>query len=232
MAVCHPSVKFINKVSYNLMSLLKTECANWNFEIQKPMYERVFYKYTPKPYKVSQYSPGNSFNPINIKPVLNWISKEVPNHSPLMATLMAMFPGQRYPAHLDQFVYSDYSKRLHIPIISKPGNRHVSFHQNEESVWNVQYHIMEEGSLYELSNAELHSAENLSDEWRIHLIVDMAENSLLKNKKDWHSTNYNYSSLNFEIEKTFSSDEKMKIWTLNYIAEEEISKSKLLIKNT
>jgi hypothetical protein len=203
------------------MAVLKTECNSWNYQTQHPFYEKVFYKYIIKPYKVSQYCTKHSVNPARIKPITDWLANEFPNHSPLFASLMAMYPGQRYPAHRDEYIYSQYSKRLHIPIISKEGNRHVSFHQLSESEWNTQFHVMEEGSLYELSNYELHSAENLSDQWRIHLIVDIAETDLIKSRNDLNLVNFHQSVYNYKIEKIFLKDENLKKWTLNIIAKED-----------
>lgn len=222
MAVCYPNVIHIDQVPLELMSILVNECNDWDYRNQKPKYSKVFYKFTSKSYYVSRFSGDDvkKNSSENIKPVLDWISSHFSNHTPLLTSLLAMSPGQRYPAHVDGYVYSKFSKRLHIPIISKPGNNHISFH-NDNDTWSLKYHRMEEGHLYELNNVDPHSAENLSDEWRIHLIVDLAEVSLIESKNDWHSVQTSQINYEFMLEKNFLKDNYLKTWTLPYISQKD-----------
>ena len=55
------------------------------------------------------------------------------------------------------------SRRTHIPIITNP---EVFFIVNDEEK------NMKEGEIWEIDNSKVHSVENLSDEDRIHFIID------------------------------------------------------------
>ena len=217
MAICYPNVNFINDVPENLMSILKLECQKWDFKNQKPVYNRAFYKYVTRSFTVNKFS-GIHNPPDTIQPIVDWICNQFENYIPYSATLIAMHPGQRYPAHADAFNYAHYAKRLHIPIISKQGNNHISFHKDSNSVWSIQYWRMEEAKLYELNNTEAHSAENLSDGWRVHLIVDIIDKQIFELRNDWHFTSQEQLKRSSEVEQGLLKSENLKHWSFKQMS--------------
>jgi|LakMenE01Jun11ns_1017448.scaffolds.fasta_scaffold9835295_3 hypothetical protein len=75
------------------------------------------------------------------------------------------------PEHSDNFEYLRMVHRFHIPIVTNPD---VLFKVGEESV------NMKEGECYEIDVSLLHSVWNNGDTPRVHLIVDIMPNELIK----------------------------------------------------
>lgn len=219
MALCYPNVNFITNVPDHINEILLSECRTWDYKNQKPAYNRAFYKYTTRSYTVSKFS-GEFNSPKNLQPALDWICNLFENYVPYGATFIAMSPGQRYPAHADAFKYATVARRMHIPIISKPGNQHISFHKDENSKWTSKSWVMEEKKLYELNNEEPHAAENLSDEWRIHFIVDIIDKHILNNSSDLHYVYDKQILRSSMIERELSTNNELSKWTFNFIASE------------
>lgn len=217
MAICYPNVNFISTVPEHIFELLVKECKSWDYENQKPVYNRAFYKYTTRSYAVSEFS-GKSNSPDAIQPVVDWICNQFENYVPYGATFFAMSPGQQYPAHADAFNYAMSAKRMHIPIISKQGNCHVSFHKDNDSEWTCQTWNMEERKLYELNNAEPHAAENLSDQWRIHFIVDIIDNDVFKSKNSWHHVSENQLKLSSSVERGLIHHRSLSRWSFKQLS--------------
>lgn len=221
MAICYPNVNFISDVPDSINEILLSECNLWDYKNQKPVYNRAFYKYTTYSYTVSKFS-GEFNSPKNIQPALDWICSFFKNYVPYGATFIAMSPGQRYPAHSDAFKYATVAKRMHIPVISKPGNYHVSFHKDENSEWICNTWIMEEKKLYELNNAEPHAAENMSDQWRIHFIVDIIDKDILDSSNDLYYVSSEQMQRSSEVEKGLSVNSNLNKWSFNKIVSENI----------
>jgi len=217
MAICYPNVNFIDNVPEHIFNLLVNECELWDYKNQKPTYNRAFYKYTTRSYSVSKFS-AKFHSPYNLQPVIDWICSLFKNHVPYGATFFAMSPGQRYPAHADGFQYARAAKRLHIPIVSNPGNYHVSFHKDDKLNWTCKTWNMEERKLYELNNAEPHAAENLSDQWRIHFIVDIIDEEIFNSSNNWHHISEEQSKISAEVERGLLTSENLKSWTFKQVS--------------
>lgn len=80
-------------------------------------------------------------------------------------------PNKNISEHSDPGFYLSVIHRLHIPIFT---NEKCYFTIDKDS-----FH-MEEGHLYEINNLMSHSVENYGDTDRIHLIIDIIPNSVLK----------------------------------------------------
>lgn len=80
-------------------------------------------------------------------------------------------PNKTISEHFDPGFYLSVVHRLHIPIFT---NEECYFTLNKKS-----FH-MEEGVLYEINNLMKHSVENNGTKDRIHLIVDIIPNTVLK----------------------------------------------------
>jgi hypothetical protein len=225
MAICYPNVNFISTVPTHIFELLVKECESWDYKNQKPIYNRAFYKYITQSYAVSKFS-GVCHSPENIQPALDWICSLFINHVPYGAAFFAMSPGQQYPAHADAFNYAMSAKRMHIPVVSKKGNSHVSFHKDNDSDWTCQSWNMKEKNLYELNNAEPHAAENLSDQWRVHFIVDIIDNDVLKSKNNWHHVSENQLKLCSNVERGLINHQNLSRWSFKQMSLDHFNSQK------
>jgi len=75
--------------------------------------------------------------------------------------------------HVDGGALLHYSRRVHIPIITK---KLITF-----TVMDNTIH-MEEGGWYEINNQMLHSVSNPTDFDRVHIIIDILPNDMLEYK--------------------------------------------------
>ena len=80
------------------------------------------------------------------------------------ATLVALLPGSRVYPHIDKGDYYRIRDRFHLVLKSPEGS---PLSAEEETV------VMREGELWVFNNKVRHSAENPSNEPRIHLIFDL-----------------------------------------------------------
>lgn len=85
---------------------------------------------------------------------------------------ISMKPKSRIRTHKDRSDVLYVARRFHIPIKT---NRLVSFISDNETRY------LEEGYAYELNNIKYHGVRNNSDEYRIHLIVDVLPIEYTKN---------------------------------------------------
>lgn len=94
----------------------------------------------------------------------------VPNCDVMRVQLAELPPGGVILPHRDVGILAAIH-RLHIPIIT---HKDVSF------IIEGERFFLEEGVLYDLNNAVVHSVENKSDVNRFHLLVDMLPHSVAK----------------------------------------------------
>ena len=80
------------------------------------------------------------------------------------AALVALLPKSRVYPHIDTGAYYRIRDRLHLVLRSPEGSPLAA---GEETV------VMREGELWVFNNKVKHSAENLSQEPRVHLIFDL-----------------------------------------------------------
>ena len=80
----------------------------------------------------------------------------------VMAT--ALFPRKEIPSHIDEGIYSQSTLRFHIPLIT-----------TEHTVFTVggEEFFLKEGCIYLINHLVEHSVKNMSDDERIHLIIDL-----------------------------------------------------------
>jgi len=90
--------------------------------------------------------------------------------------ILAYMPGNSSIAeHKDLSVEWEVSRRIHVPIITNPD---VSFIVDSIKV------PMLPGISYDIANTRLHSVDNKSDSYRVHLIFDYVDANLA-GKKEW-----------------------------------------------
>jgi len=81
--------------------------------------------------------------------------------------IINMDPSSRIRSHKDRSDIGYLARRIHIPVITNPG-----------AIFNVagqQMHMLE-GGAYEINNIKWHSVFNMSNENRVHIIVDILPN--------------------------------------------------------
>jgi hypothetical protein len=79
------------------------------------------------------------------------------------ATLVQLKAGGVIAPHRDNNFSLTHSHRIHLPVIT---NEHVLFTVGDDTM------SLPAGGMYEINNRRTHSVENLSDEDRVHVILD------------------------------------------------------------
>lgn len=108
-----------------------------------------------------------------IQPVITDLEK-FHNGSVARVIVTKLFDEGNIPPHQDRGEYLITARRHHLPIVT---NSRVMFKVGEDSV------NMKAGECWEINNSKIHSVENLSDESRIHIIIDILPNKFLKEKE-------------------------------------------------
>ena len=210
---CDPNVKFLSNVPEQILNILDKEIESWDFRnfnnfSNIPVFEIV---------KSIEYTGKNSEKTLDtLKEVFQWFEKFFPGKIPIYANMLAIFPGQRYPIHIDSLELHSVSHRIHIPLITEDDSK-LWFFKKTQGTWASETFHIARGGAWEMSNLTPHSAENLSDSWRVHFVVDFIDKEL-KNSKNiefWKQVNpqwVKYSNLvNQEFENT--EDSNLKRWS-------------------
>ena len=123
------------------------------------------------------WMPGNTYvpsylckrddvwNEINI--ILEDLSK-IYNGKPARVTLVKLPPGKLVTPHADEQIYTHLINRFHIPILT---NDDVMFSVMDETI------NMKTGECWEVNNAKIHGCYNLGKTDRVHLMVDIINDS-------------------------------------------------------
>jgi hypothetical protein len=105
-----------------------------------------------------------------IKPIVKSLEE---HHNGTMGRVMftKLAPNGHIPAHKDGGEYLETVRRHHIPIIT---NKNVAFIVDKEKI------NMQEGEVWEINNAKEHEVLNLSEHYRVHLMIDIIPNQYIK----------------------------------------------------
>jgi hypothetical protein len=214
--ICTPNAKFLSVVPAEILSILDKELETWNFKDTRDFQQqRVFDKFKSIVYKVSEYSRSDRPSK-NIEEVLNWCETLFPGKVPIWANLFAMYPGQRYPIHVDGLELHLESNRIHIPIIFEPGAQMVFFNKTNDQ-WIEERHDLHRGGAWEINNINPHSAENLSSFWRVNFVVDMIDKELMNSRKDWIKDNGKQMMIFWNLENEFKKNNEFKKWSYDEV---------------
>lgn len=82
---------------------------------------------------------------------------------PVRTIVARLKPGGQIPAHMDRNFTLTHGHRIHIPVVT---DSNVNLGVGEKS------HFLKEGEVWEINNRHIHHVENMSDIYRIHIIVD------------------------------------------------------------
>jgi hypothetical protein len=140
-------------------------------QTQSITYSDISIFYTPKdPFIVTE---NNDF-PEKLKqyafPIISDLQNRF-NGRVAKCNLVRLNAGCFIPEHSDNFQYLRMVHRFHIPILT---NENVLFKVGDQSI------NMKEGECFEIDVSLLHSVWNNGDTPRIHLIVDIMPNELIK----------------------------------------------------
>jgi len=104
-----------------------------------------------------------------LKPILNYL-KNLHNGELAKTMLVKLAAGKKINEHSDNGLYLNTIKRHHIPIVT---NDEVWFYVDGEKK------NLKTGEIWEIDNTKLHKVENLSNEDRVHVIVDILPNDFV-----------------------------------------------------
>lgn len=96
--------------------------------------------------------------------LVNFVNDTFPSYNIVRGEVATLMPGCKLTPHVDNAEFHKVSRRLHIPIITN--DKCLQWWENETT-------HMEIGTIYELNNRALHSAENLGNTPRTHIIFDL-----------------------------------------------------------
>ena len=121
--------------------------------------------------------------------------------------LMRLDGGSHIPRHADINYHWHNRVRIHIPIIT---NSKVTFYCGDKE------QVMQEGECWLLDTWQEHHVENLSDQTRVHLVIDTAGSSKFWNLVDQCINNDAGQFTNKMKQVSFSGDEGKEILMENY----------------
>jgi hypothetical protein len=130
------------------------------------MYELIKFDYSWRPGLTKVSTAINSLEPgaqLELEKIYKLIEEYV-DGAVVHAEIISMKPKSRIRVHKDRGDMLYIVRRFHIPLKT---NMLTFFTVDEEQFF------LQEGFLYELNNIKYHGVRNNSDEYRIHLIVDV-----------------------------------------------------------
>lgn len=104
----------------------------------------------------------NKFYPF-LEPILNELSRHY-QFNQYAAFMARLAPGGVIGEHIDRGSFLELCHRVHVPLKSNPKVRYVI---------DGQSYYWEPGKIYEFNNTKQHGVYNESDEYRIHLVVNL-----------------------------------------------------------
>ena len=128
-----------------------------------PLGTKIEYMMSSRPSRLSKKFP-------NTLEVLNMIAIDL-DSTIRQAYIGRLIPHKKVYKHIDprdDKEFFNFCDRYHLVLQSKNGS---PLYSGDESV------VMQENELWWFDNNKLHWAENPSDDWRTHLIIDMKPNS-------------------------------------------------------
>lgn len=217
MSNCNKNVIFLEKVPANILKNLHSELELWDFKKDRFHFNRVFEMHKSLAFLTSKYSPPNTNESKNINKAINWVSQFYPGKKPFWAFFIALYPGQRLPVHRDGLKFHQLSNRIHIPIITDLSASAVFFNKGSDS-WETERHHLAINSAWEINNIVPHSAENMSSNWRVHLLIDLIDEDILNNQSDLMSQVIPHKE-NSDLDIAFQQNTELEKWTLSKVAE-------------
>lgn len=104
----------------------------------------------------SKYSPL-------INPIIE-ILKEHYTFNKYACFLARLAPNSNIGMHKDRGLFLELCNRIHVPIVTNPKVKYVIDSQN---------YYWEKGKVYEFDNTRIHGVRNESNDYRIHLVINL-----------------------------------------------------------
>jgi hypothetical protein len=92
------------------------------------------------------------------------------------------------------------------------------FYIKDQNNWVTERHHLAVNSAWEVNNIVPHSAENMSPNWRIHLLIDLIDEDILNNQSDLMSQVIPHKE-NSDLDIAFQQNTELEKWTLSKVAE-------------
>jgi hypothetical protein len=92
------------------------------------------------------------------------------------------------------------------------------FFKKDQNNWITERHHLAVNSAWEVNNIVPHSAENMSPNWRIHLLIDLIDEDILNNQSDLMSQVIPHKE-NSDLDIAFQQNTELEKWTLSKVAE-------------
>lgn len=101
-----------------------------------------------------------------IKPIVEEVMKQFPGYVKVRGELATLLPNVKIKLHYDDRWFHEHCRRIHVPIITNDKCQQIF----EDRIYHLDY-----SKIYEINNRGLHSAANYGDAPRVHLIIDILE---------------------------------------------------------
>ena len=139
-----------NMSSTNTIPILHTPlcavCVNGYKAIGDIKEEKLYSKYFPL-----------------VEPIIN-ILKGYYTFNKYACFLVRLAPNSNVGMHIDSGLFLELCNRIHIPIVTNPKVKYVIDSHN---------YYWERGSIYEFDNTRKHGVRNESNDYRIHLVINL-----------------------------------------------------------
>ena len=90
-----------------------------------------------------------------------------------IAVLAGVLPNGKISAHRDMSELFQYAHRVHLPLVTDENSKFC--------IDDKEYHFSF-GNWYEIDNTRIHSVSNNSNLIRVHLLVDLLPNKIIRNE--------------------------------------------------
>lgn len=130
------------------------------------MYELIAFDYAWRPGQIKKSTCINKLNDLSqneLQKIYNLLENYV-DGKVVHSEIISMKPNSRIRIHKDRGDMLYIARRFHVPIKT---NLKTFFIVDDEKFF------LESGYVYELNNVKYHGVKNESDEYRIHLIIDV-----------------------------------------------------------
>lgn len=198
-------LKLVCDIPTEFIALLETEA---DLLLSNPDNKKRFYR--PFGITLSKQYPVNKYSVTDYKqesidrliPLLNWIKSIYTDHEFFQIQINSMDPDQRYPVHVDAYLFHQYSTRLHIGIKNNDRCEYLEFHKDNDT-WNKKIYTIENFKLYEFDNSIPHSVHNKNNSCRVNIIMDIMHKEILYSRDDWKDLHVDNTKMVEDIENEF-----------------------------
>jgi hypothetical protein len=104
-----------------------------------------------------------------IEPIVEEVMKIFPKHVKIRGEVATLLPGVKIKPHYDDRWFHEHCRRIHVPIVTNEKCLHV---------FENRFAKLEYSKIYEINNRILHSAVNSGTTNRVHLILDLLDETL------------------------------------------------------